>query len=193
MKIIVGLGNPDKKYEHTRHNAGWLILDWLIADLGFLDLEWQKKFDAQVLEIHNSPLSPLILRGGVMIVKPQTFMNNSGEAIKKICDFYKIAVTKNLLVIHDDTDLPLGTIRANSSSSSAGHKGVQDIIDKLGTQEFHRLRIGVETRADKSIPPTDDFVLQNFTDEELKKLYDDVFPKTKLEIEKFIGNLKFEI
>ena len=109
-------------------------------------------------------------------------MNESGEAVKAICDFYKIDVSKDLLIIHDEVDLPLGTIRVTDSSSAAGHNGVQDIIEKLGTQDFHRLRVGVESRPSREHLPTEAFVLQNFTAEELQKLKEEIFPQAKIEI-----------
>ena len=172
---------------------------------------WQKKFDSEILFSDHLPAPQPVLRsfneggsfsdGGdnnpghsdYILVKPQTFMNDSGKAVSEIVNFYKTDISKDLLIIHDDSDLPLGTIRTADSSSSAGHNGVQDIIDKLGTQNFHRIRIGVESRQSRNDMPTDAFVLQNFTADELKKLQAEVFPKVNDEIEKFIGNLKFEI
>jgi len=179
MKIIAALGNPGTKYQNTRHNAGWIILDWLIKNLGFKieDLKMNSKFNTELLDAN-----------GVLLIKPHTYMNNSGEAIQKICDFYKVDTNEDLLVIHDDKDLVLGKVRFTDSSSSAGQNGVQNIINMLGTQNFRRVRIGIESREQGSPIPTLDFVLQNFTEDELKKLRKDVFPKIKLEIEKFIGN-----
>ncbi len=120
-------------------------------------------------------------------------MNLSGEAVKAIGDFYKIDYKTDLLVIHDEVDLPFGEIRTTDSSSAAGHNGVQNIIDLLGSKDFHRIRVGVENRGDKKMPPTEAFVLQNFSDDEIKELQTEIFPQVKLEIEKFLGNLKFEI
>ena len=192
MKIIIGLGNPGDKYKNTRHNAGFMAVDFVVgdwklpahrsppeADEGGDIGSWQNNFESMILRSSHSHQKTIF-------VKPQTFMNESGRAVKQICDFYKVDVAKDLLVVHDDTDLPLETIRANSNISSAGHKGVQNVIDSLGTRDFHRIRIGVETRASRNDMPTDAFVLQNFTDEELKKLQSDVFPMVKMEIEKFI-------
>ncbi|MCL5435489.1 MAG: aminoacyl-tRNA hydrolase [Patescibacteria group bacterium] len=174
MKIVVGLGNPGKKYEHTRHNAGFLILDGIVNVLQ-VDPRWEKKFDAEILS-----------SGKDLFVKPYAFMNDSGKAVKAICDFYKLDATKALLVIHDDTDLPLGTVRTTESSSAAGHNGVQSIIDKLGTQDFYRIRIGVETRASRDVLPTEDFVLHPFTDAEMTKLRKDSFPQAMLTVSRFI-------
>ena len=115
-------------------------------------------------------------------------MNNSGEAVSEVVNFYKANASSDVLVIHDEIDLPFGTIRYTESSSPAGHNGVKDIIEKLGTQDFHRIRIGVESRPSRDVIPTESFVLQNFTSDELQKLQTDVFTKVKLEIEKFIDN-----
>jgi PTH1 family peptidyl-tRNA hydrolase len=122
----------------------------------------------------------------VIFLKPQTYMNDSGQALKVICNFYKIGISDDLLIIHDEVDLPFGAVRMTDSSSSAGHNWVQSIIDNLGTQDFHRLRIGVEARAHREDMPTDAFVLQNFSEEELKKFNADVLPEVKKQIEKFL-------
>ena len=206
MKIIVALGNPGTKYEHTRHNAGWLVLDQLVES-GKLKVEsWEKKFDSEIFVpplLNPPPLGEEKDRGAseqvplprgeglgeggkIILVKPQTFMNESGRAVREICDFYKIDIKKDLLIVHDDTDLPLGSIRTTNSSSAAGHNGVSDIIEKLGTQDFHRVRIGVESRESRGEMPTDAFVLQNFAPEETKKLREEVFPKVKEHIDKFL-------
>jgi peptidyl-tRNA hydrolase, PTH1 family len=177
MKLIVALGNPGKKYEHTRHNAGWLALDFYLKNVK--TIACQSKFSAEICELHEGSQK-------IFFVKPKTYMNESGSAVREICDFYKLNFSQDLLVLHDDSDLPLSTIRTTPSSSSAGHNGVKNIIEKLGTQDFHRIRIGVETRESDSDIPTDAFVLQNFKEDELKKLEADVFPKVKDEIEKFL-------
>ncbi|MFA5990922.1 MAG: aminoacyl-tRNA hydrolase [Candidatus Doudnabacteria bacterium] len=184
MKLIVGLGNPGTKYTNTRHNAGFLAIDYFLKDIQAINC--QSSFQAQICELHFGAQK-------VFLVKPQTFMNLSGEAVKAIGDFYKINYSTDLLIIHDDVDLPFGEIKNTTSSSAAGHNGVQNIIDLLGTKDFSRIRLGVENRADKKIPPTEAFVLQNFTDEELAKLHADVFPKVNQQINAFIGNLKLEI
>ena len=191
MKIVVGLGNPGEKYKTTRHNVAWLGIDalmdfWtnpLVPGSG----KWvnEPKFKSLISDT-------TIKNQKVLFVYPQTYMNESGTTVQNICDYYKdrINISEDLLVIHDDTDIPLGTIKVTNSSSSAGHNGAQDIIDKLGTQDFHRIRIGVESRSSRGQIPTEAFVLQNFSDEELKKLRDEVLPKVNQEIKKF---LKLEI
>lgn len=178
MKIIVGLGNPEDKYKHTRHNAGFLALDFYLR--GVETIHCESKFGSQICELHFAG-------NKTFFIKPQTFMNKSGEAVSEIMRFYKTIPSRDLLVVHDDTDLPFGTVREGFDSGSAGHNGVQNIIDELGSKEFKRVRIGVESRADKSQPPTDAFVLQNFTDDELKKLESEIFPETKKTIDQFIS------
>jgi len=177
MKIIVGLGNPGDRYKTTRHNAGWIILDWLIMDLGFKieDFRLEKKYDSEILKTEN-----------ILFIKPQTYMNESGTAIGKIIKFTNSNIT-DLFIIHDEIDLPLGDVRLYGGEGTAGHQGIESIKETLGFG-FTRLRIGIENRAEYRIPPTEDYVLQNFSDEELKKLKEEVFPKVKLEIEKFLAN-----
>jgi len=180
MKLIVGLGNPGEQYKNTRHNAGFLAIDFILNDGdGFMLAKPTHEFKSEVHTIDVDGQK-------VMFLKPQTYMNDSGQALKVICNFYKMDISKDLLVLHDDSDLPFGTIRATDSSSSAGQNGVQSIIDNLGTQTFHRIRIGVETRINRDEMDTKDFVLQNFNEDELKQLNAAVFPTIKTEVEKFI-------
>lgn len=190
MKIIVALGNPGKKYELNRHNAGWLALKYIITSInsttGGQLSAIQNKFNSEILHAEHSDLN-LLNSDRIIFVKPQTFMNLSGTAVSQITSFYKADPKKDLLVIHDEIDLPFGTVRFTSSSSSAGHNGVKDIIENLGTQDFCRIRIGVESRASRGQIPTDAFVLQNFTEEEIKKLREEIFPKVKSEVEKFLS------
>jgi len=177
MKIVVGLGNPEIKYHGTRHNAGFLAIDFFLK--GVHAISCQSKFQAQICEMHFD-------REKLFFVKPLTYMNLSGQAVLEICQYYKVNFEKDLLVIHDDVDLPLGSLRASFASSAAGHNGVQSIIDALGSQNFSRIRIGVENRTDKKLPPTDAFVLQNFTPEELQALQAQTLPEVKAEIDKFL-------
>jgi len=181
MKLIVGLGNPGEKYKYTRHNAGFLALDFVLSFDGFMDAKPSREFKSEMYSWQNG-------ENKVIFLKPQTYMNDSGQALKIICNFYKLDLAKDLLVIHDDTDLPFGEIRTTASSSSAGHNGVQSIIDNIGTQDFRRIRIGVESRKSRADMPTDAFVLQNFSDDELKNLREEIFPKVKEEIKNFTNS-----
>ncbi|HMQ01800.1 MAG TPA: aminoacyl-tRNA hydrolase [Candidatus Doudnabacteria bacterium] len=192
MKIVVGLGNPGTKYEQTRHNAGFLALDFFMKDRDVIAC--QSKFKAQICEYQFTPVPSLTRKGGdevagvvkVFLVKPQNYMNLSGQVVREITSFYKVDFSKDLLVIHDEVDLPFGTLRETNSSSAAGHNGVQNLIDELGTKNFARIRIGVESREQNSPLPTDEFVLQKFTGEELKTLPEKVFPEVNKLIDKFL-------
>ena len=133
MKIIVGLGNPTKKYEGTRHNIGFEVIDAL-ADLCGI----------RVTEKKHKALCGKGMAGGarVVLAKPQTFMNLSGESVRALMDFYK-AAPEDLLIIYDDIDLPAGSVRIRQSGSGGGHNGMKDIIRHIGTQDIPRIRIGV--------------------------------------------------
>lgn len=153
MKLIVGLGNPGKEYELTRHNIGFIVLDH------FFDGEkFKEKKNALILEknINNEK---------VIFLKPLTYMNNSGEAVRYFANFYKIK-NEDILVIHDDVDFEIGTYKIKKSGSSAGHNGIKSIIEHLNTTEFNRLRIGISS-PDKNMI---DFVLGKFSKEEREKL-----------------------
>lgn len=180
MKLIIGLGNPEKKYIRTRHNIGFEFLDKLKKEWDFPDFEFNKKFNAEISEGSFSIVIPSEVEESnkIILVKPQTFMNLSGEAVRSILDFYKLS-PDDILVIHDDKDIALGEYRLATDSSSAGHNGVQNIINLLGTQKFKRIRIGVGTET--NLPP-EDFVLQKFSDEELeiiKNVLDNVLEEVK--------------
>ncbi len=177
MKIIVGLGNPGKQYELTRHNAGFLAVDHFLKSHEAISC--QSKFKAQICEYHEDGVK-------VFFVKPQSFMNLSGQVVSEIANFYKIDVATDLLVIHDDKDLEFGKIKETEGSGSAGQNGVQNIIDELGTKNFHRIRIGVESREFGSPIDTADFILRRFTDEELDVLTEKILPETEKLIEEFL-------
>ena len=146
MKIIVGLGNPGKKYEKTRHNAGFIALDLVAQKLGVSITN--NKFKALIAETFH--------RGEkVLLVKPQTFMNLSGESVRAIFDFYNVN-EEDLLVISDDKDLDVGSIRVRAKGSSGGQNGIKNIIAHLGTQEFARVKIGIGSNP---LIPTVDYVL----------------------------------
>ena len=152
MILIVGLGNPGEKYKLTRHNIGFRTIDEL-ESLNFK---------------------------GVVLVKPKTFMNLSGKAVKKEIENYKLKI-ENLIVIHDDIDLPLGKIRISKNRGAAGHKGVESIIKELKTKNFIRFRIGICPKNGKPKNP-ENFVLQKFNKEE-EKIVKEVIKKTAEAIE----------
>lgn len=152
MKLVVGLGNPGKEYEMTRHNIGFVILDKIVEKKS-LDWEKSSKFNCAIAEDADT-----------IFAKPLTFMNNSGDAVSKIMSFYKIS-PEDLIVIHDDVDLPLGEVKKQKGKNAAGHHGVEDIIEKIGTKDFWRVRVGIGKPENKNIP-VDKWVLQNFESEE---------------------------
>ncbi|HFC76898.1 MAG TPA: aminoacyl-tRNA hydrolase [Candidatus Moranbacteria bacterium] len=180
ITLIIGLGNPGEEYKKNRHNVGFIFLDKIKQDFGFSDFEFNKKFNAKISEKKQASFIKKIFSTNkkIILVKPQTFMNRSGEAIQKIISFYKIT-SKNIIVIHDDLDIPIGSYKISTKSSAGGHNGVQDIINKIGNQDFTRIRIGIEKkdgRQSRKIPGQK-FVLQNFTEEELaslEKLFKDI-------------------
>jgi PTH1 family peptidyl-tRNA hydrolase len=144
MILIVGLGNPGKKYIKTRHNIGFRIID---------------------------ALGEKISDTSVILLKPESYMNNSGKAVQETLAYYKIP-PENLIVVHDEIDLPFGEIRVSENSSSAGHKGIQSIIDELKTQNFTRIRIGIKQEIENKKQETSDFVLEKFSKKEEKELED---------------------
>jgi len=169
MLLIVGLGNPGEKYKKTRHNAGLIVIDELRKKWNFPEFKFSNKFNA---EVSKKSCGLWVVGCGLLLVKPQTFMNRSGESVRKIMDFYKLT-PENIIVIHDDLDIEIGKYKISTSSSSAGHKGVQSVIDNIGTQEFKRIRIGVEKsggRKNRGKISGDNFVLQDFEEDEYKKV-----------------------
>ncbi|MCL2840994.1 MAG: aminoacyl-tRNA hydrolase [Defluviitaleaceae bacterium] len=155
MKIIVGLGNPGDTYKHTRHNVGFETMDKLAYDFN-ITMKANKKFRAHTGEGRIGGTS-------IMLVKPTTYMNLSGEAIRTILEFYKLPPSE-MIVVYDDVALPVGEIRVREKGSGAGQKGMVNTIARLGTDEFPRVRIGV---GDK--PPSwtlSDYVLSRFLKEE---------------------------
>ena len=161
MKLIAGLGNPGKKYQNTRHNAGFLTLDLLAKEIN-LQFRKQDKFFSEIAETSNAENEKILL------AKPLTYMNDSGKAIRAIKDFYKIE-NENIHVVHDEIDLRLGTFKLSHNSGSAGHKGVESIIQAIG-RDFLRYRIGIDNRASREIAPTDQYVLEPFTLDEEKTI-----------------------
>ena len=155
MYIIVGLGNPDRKYQNTRHNIGFDVID-VIADKNHITVSERK---------HKALIGKGIVGGQkVVLVKPQTYMNLSGESVREIIDFYKIDEKNELIVISDDVSLDVGQIRIRKKGSAGGHNGLKNIILHLGHDEFHRVRMGVgEKPEDYDLV---DYVLGHFPKEE---------------------------
>ncbi len=154
-KLIVGLGNPDKKYAQTRHNLGFLMADLLAGK----DTIWteNKKFNCLLAEDAD-----------LLYIKPLTYMNNSGDCVSKVVQFYKIPLIK-MCVIHDDKDIEFPDYKFQYARNAAGHHGVEDIIQKVGSNEFWRVRIGLEKAKDESID-TKNWVLSPLSAQELHNL-----------------------
>jgi len=153
MRLIVGLGNPGTQYEKTRHNAGFMALD-AFAKAHDASFKAHHKAQAEVAEV--------VLDGQkVLLAKPHTFMNKSGEAVQALAQFYKINAS-DVIVVHDELDLPFGRLRINVDASAGGHNGVASVIEKLGTKAFTRLRVGIGSTHRGKIP-TDKFVLLPFS------------------------------
>jgi len=156
--LITGLGNPGRKFERNRHNVGFRLLNRLSSRLG----ESFGSVESKALVVKSSYLGERVI-----LVKPQTYMNNSGAAVSSLFHFYKVPLD-NLLVAYDDVDLPLGILRLRPSGGSAGQKGMQSIIERLGTEEFPRLRIG--TGRPPGRMEAADYVLQDFPNDETELL-----------------------
>lgn len=168
MKLIIGLGNPGKKYQFTRHNIGYSVVEflrdeWLQAE-GFSKWSDNKKFQARISEGN--------LNGEkIILAKPLNFMNNSGEAVSALMNFYKVGPI-DLIVIHDEIDLTLGNYKVQKDKSAAGHNGIKSIIEKIGSQNFTRVRVGVGKENKDKQGDTARFVLNNFGFLEKFKLKD---------------------
>lgn len=170
MKLIIGLGNPGQKYKNNRHNVGFMVVDRFAMQLfnrEAMPLKWElsERFDSLLI----TPDPSLIL------AKPQTFMNNSGTAVKKLVDWFKVKPA-NLYVIHDDLDIPLGQYKIQKGKGPKLHYGIQSIDQALGTGHYWRVRVGVDNRNAEDRTQGEQYVLQDFTNEE-KKTLDDVIKK----------------
>ncbi len=163
MRIIIGLGNPGEKYKLTRHNVGFMVVDAIAKEL---DLNWSfnKKFNVEICKSND-----------LILLKPQTYMNNSGQAVLAVLSYYKMIpkLSEIVCVIHDDVDIELGKYKESINSGSAGHNGVKSVIGYLKTKNFKRIRIGIKTEDMKKIP-TEKFVLQKFNKDEIKIINDKI-------------------
>lgn len=173
MKLIVGLGNPSKEYENTRHNVGFMFCDYFINEH---NLDGKQKFDGILYEYNYQSEK-------ILILKPQTYMNLSGESVIKVKNFYNLE-NEDILVIYDDLDLEFGKIRTKYKSSSGGHNGIKNIINHLKTEQFLRIKYGIRNEYKKD---TKTFVLSKFNKEELQQIEED-YQIIKQIIDKFIEN-----
>lgn len=174
MKLIVGLGNPDLKYKNTRHNIGFMVLDSFAKKNGY---KWrmQTNFRGETYIDKN-----------FILLKPQTYMNASGDAVSLVSNYYHID-SKDIMVISDDFNLDFLKLRLREKGSAGGHNGLKSIIQSLGTEEFNRLRIGLGAPGDDSI----DFVLGKLSKDD-KKQIESLYPKTDEIIQEFIDNKPYD-
>jgi PTH1 family peptidyl-tRNA hydrolase len=158
---LVGLGNFPEKYHQTRHNFGFLFLDFLAKKHPFPAFKFEKKFSGEIArgEIKGQD---------IILLKPHTYMNLSGDSVQKLCRFFRIK-TKNIWIFSDDLDLDFGIVRFRERGSHGGQKGLKDIFQKLDTQEIKRIKFGINNATREKIP-TENFVLMKFSPEEQKKL-----------------------
>lgn len=187
MKLIIGIGNPDLEYQGTRHNIGFMFVDHLAKKLGASGFEFEKKY--------NSAVSKTKLeKTGLILAKPQTYVNKSGEAVKKLVENLKIKI-ENLVIVQDDLDIPFGNTKVSFDKNSGGHRGIESIMKALKTKKFYRLRIGLATKAlQKARQQSDqkrdefvrDYVLSKFTKSESEKLKE-IFKESQ---EKLLGIVK---
>jgi len=178
MKLIVGLGNPGREFENTRHNIGFIIIDEIAKKLGVLN--YQDKY--------KGLLAKTTYKGeSVLLLKPQTYMNLSGDSIRKVVEFYKLDL-EDIFVIFDDLDLPVGKLRLREKGSSGGHNGLKSIEANLKTNEYKRLKFGIDK--DKVIP-TSDYVLGKFKKDNIELISQQVLKARDISLE-FITNDSFK-
>ena len=156
--MVVGLGNPGDKYRNTRHNAGFMAIDYILKE---------KNIHSKKVKHHAEIFETTIAQKRVLLVKPLTYMNLSGDAVDEISSYYKIPC-ENIIIVVDDISLPAGKLRIRRKGSAGGHNGLKDIIFKIGTDTFPRIKIGVNPKPNNWILA--DWVLSTFSNDELKKI-----------------------
>lgn len=178
MKLIVGLGNIGEEYKNTRHNMGFMCIDHFAEKNGF-QFKDEPKFKGMIANINYQGQKAILL-------KPSTYMNLSGESVEKVLQFYKIDVN-DMLVISDDLDSPFGRVRIRPKGASGGHNGLKNIALHVGTEEFKRVKVGIER---SKVIPVIDWVLMKYKPEEIKAL-DESFEKVSNAISDFILDVDF--
>ena len=175
MYLLIGLGNPGREYRDTRHNVGFMFIDWLCVRLNARGMKVQSKAIVTSAAYQDRKL---------VLAKPQTYMNLSGQSAQGLLHFYKIPM-ENMLIAHDDLDIPFGTIRIRPKGGPGGQGGMASTIEKLGTKDFPRLRIGIGRPPGRMDPAA--YVLQNFSRDEMKTLPEILDRATDAALE-FVGN-----
>ncbi|HOV38306.1 MAG TPA: aminoacyl-tRNA hydrolase [Spirochaetales bacterium] len=164
VKLVCFLGNPGREYQDTRHNIGWMMAEEFSQKF---DPEWKEKFSGSYAVLKGSDLGCQIRPGSSLILlKPGTFMNRSGESLSQACSFFKIS-PKMTLVVHDDLELPFGTVSFRLGGGTAGHNGLRSLVSSLGTEKFFRFRIGISRPAHGNVSS---YVLRKFAPQEEKVL-----------------------
>ena len=173
--LLVGLGNPGIKYERNRHNIGFCLIDYFTSQINSED--YIDKFNSKYTLVRLND-------NKIHIIKPQTYMNRSGVSVRNCKDFFKIA-PDNIIVVYDDMDLALGSLKIKSSGGSAGHNGIKSLIDEIGSNNFVRIRIGIGKPLNKE--NVNNYVLSNFKKDEFEAL-----SRIKNRIEEIIKDIIFE-
>lgn len=179
MKLIVAIGNPGVEYDNTRHNVGFMAIDQFLKDSKEVkDTVWQlsNKFKADILEMEwqrekkdIQSLTDKSILEKIILIKPKTYMNNSGLAVSLIANFYKIP-TSDIWVLHDDVDFPIGTLKIREGGASAGHRGIASIIESLGSDMFWRFRIGIGRPYEGAHSGVEHYVLNKFSHQDHSKI-----------------------
>lgn len=177
--VLVGLGNPGAQYHETRHNVGFMLLDRIAEEQGASGL-WQGKFKADTNRVR-------LFDSEFILVKPQTFMNLSGDPVSKVLQFFKVP-PERLIVVFDDLDQEPGAVRMRSGGGHGGHNGVRDILAKLGTETFHRIKIGIGKPEHKG--QTAGWVLHRFSQAEFEHLKKESFPTALERLQGIVKALK---
>ncbi|MFH1610786.1 MAG: aminoacyl-tRNA hydrolase [Patescibacteria group bacterium] len=199
MYLIVGLGNPGRKYLKTRHNAGFQAVDFLVEAIRLRSLPTLYRYGGQASSFKNNKklkseiLETQINNQKVIIAKPQTFMNNSGVSVAYATKKHNIPA-ENIIIIYDELDLPFGEIRVRQEGYSAGHNGIKSIIQHLGTDKFNRIRIGISNEYKEKMPTdpiklrnrASKFVLKKFSRAEQKELKETILPQVLEKIQEII-------
>lgn len=176
MYLIIGLGNPGKRYENTKHNIGFITIDYLA-----------EKHNIKVNKIKHKALvgEGFISGEKIMLIKPQTFMNLSGQSVREAMDYYKVD-SQNLLIIYDDIDIPMGSLRIRKKGSAGTHNGMRSIIQQISSDEFPRIRIGIG--GDRGKVPLTNYVTSGFKDKDEVKLVEEAVINASSAIEMLLSN-----
>ncbi|MFA7076678.1 MAG: aminoacyl-tRNA hydrolase [Candidatus Izemoplasmatales bacterium] len=174
-RLVVGLGNPGKKYANSKHNIGFIAMD-KFAEIKKIKYKNSVRFNAEVAEYKDS-----------ILAKPKTYMNNSGYSIFKIADYYNIDIN-DIFIIYDDIALPFAKLRLRFKGGAGGHNGIKSILSHLNSEEFNRLRFGIDKPDSKEMK---DYVLSDFSKSEMKILDDEMITVTSI-IDDFISGVRFE-